>query len=224
MWPADLEGRWQANMSWCHTMAQSIVPSCLLKLVLGHLSSHVPYPCIWIVSVTCAWHVAWVSFIVYYDCLINNFLRCRRTSTEQCLSNETWAPRALLATSGSAGVSWSTGRCEWWDQEPGWRGITHVPGFAAFSDAAVTVCNCLNGIASQVSDLLHWYDWNCLVWLMSYHCQLFFCAFQSSMIHIVQGFGVEKVCFWCVAFLLGLCHFAFVLLTFVWDDMCLERW
>ena len=99
-------------------------------------------------------------------------LRCRRTSTEQCLSNATWAPRALFATSGSGGVSWSTRRWHWWAQEPGWRGITNVPGFTAFSDTAVTVCNCLNGIASQVSDLLHWHDWNCLVWLMSHHCQL----------------------------------------------------
>ena len=37
-------------------------------------------------------------------------LRCRRTSTEQCLSNETRAPRALFATSGSGRVSWSTRR------------------------------------------------------------------------------------------------------------------
>ena len=27
MWPADLEGSCQANWSWCHTIAQSILPS-----------------------------------------------------------------------------------------------------------------------------------------------------------------------------------------------------
>ena len=234
MWHVGLGGRCQANMSLCHTMDASMLLSCPSKLVLVHCPSNVPYPCNWIVFSDISMTHGTKSFqscliFVWYNCL-----RCCQSPAEPSLWNETSTSRSLFAACWHGGVCLCKCHGQLWDPEQGPWGISNVWSICPKSDTGLRtqMSQCLQmseWIASHVSDLL---SLICLKLSDLTNVSLsHFSIVPTNMSHIiVLILCVEEVWFCCVAFLLGLCKwldiwvFAFVLLTLVWDDTCLEWW
>lgn len=161
-----------------------------------------PQPCLVFViglfSVTCQWHMAYISFRVVF-CLFDTTgcLRCCQSPAEPSMWTETWTSRSLFAACWHAGVCLCKCPGQLWYPEQGPRASANVWSICPRSDAGLRpqLSQCLQmseWIASHVSDLLSLIWFKFLIWQM-FHCHTFSIVPNKYDPYYYSRFCVQEV-------------------------------